>query len=173
MMFTERGDLLLDVHVTGEIPEFFCLWGQGCHTGGILRPNLFTVDDLLVSSLILFPLVGFFGRDGSPILDLEAETIHVCIAWALLNILGCFILFFTFLGLFLSHIFLRIVFSVHGIRGLVNNPPLSMWLGLVASETIRSCFCLKSISLVSRVASRLTTHSKWLESFYFTLFTPF
>lgn len=23
--------------------------------------------------------------------DLEAETIHVCIAWALLNILGCFL----------------------------------------------------------------------------------
>lgn len=81
-------------------------------------------------------------------MDLEAETIHVCIAWALLNILGCFILFFTFLGLFLSHIFLRIVFSVHG----MNNPPLGMWLGLVASETIRSCFCLKSISLeLSRV----------------------
>lgn len=63
--------------------------------------------------------------------DLEAETIHVCIAWALLNILGCFLLL-CYLLLFSSF---TDCFSVHGIWGLVNNTSLLLvcgWLGMVA-----------------------------------------
>lgn len=67
--------------------------------------------------------------------DLEAETIHVCIAWALLNILGCFFLLLCYLLLFSSF---TDCFSVHGIWGLVNNTSLltGMWLVGYGSETM-------------------------------------
>jgi hypothetical protein len=60
--------------------------------------------------------------------DLEAETIHVCIAWALLNILGCYFCWLPSPSIFfLSFHLLRIVFSVHRIQELVNNAPLCHW----------------------------------------------
>jgi hypothetical protein len=93
----------------------------------------------------------FFTGAGMDIIfkDLEAETIHVCIAWALLNIFGLF-----FIALLPSTFLIFYCFSVHGIWGLVNNASLPLvcgWLGLVAKPWDGSCFCLKSISLgVSR-----------------------
>lgn len=59
--------------------------------------------------------------------DLEAETIHVCIAWALLNILGCYFCWLPSPSIFFSFHLLRIVFSVHRIQELVNNAPLCHW----------------------------------------------
>jgi hypothetical protein len=77
--------------------------------------------------------------------DLEAETIHVCIAWALLNILG-FFLYCVFCHLL--RLFFFVLFSYHftdcflctsdsGIgEQRASRPLVCGWLGLVASETM-------------------------------------
>lgn len=91
------------------------------------------------------------GRDGYHIFkDLEAETIHVCIAWALLQYLGlvfhaCCTLFFycLFFGYSLLFYFLYIGSGMGDTRySLLPCHGCSGWLGLVASETmgLRSCF---------------------------------
>lgn len=84
--------------------------------------------------------------------DLEAETIHVCIAWALLNILGCFLLLCYLLSSFTD------CFCVHGIWGLVNNTSLPLvcgWLGLVAKPWDAELFLfeLDILGGLSRCAS--------------------
>lgn len=70
--------------------------------------------------------------------DLEAETIHVCIAWALLNILGCLLLLVIFSVYFF--LFLRICFLCTSDSGngehRASLPLVCGWLGWVASETM-------------------------------------
>jgi hypothetical protein len=74
--------------------------------------------------------------------DLEAETIHVCIAWALLNIFGLLLLrlvtfsvyFFTLFPL-LTDCFLCTSDSGIG-EQRASLPLVCGWLGLVASETM-------------------------------------
>lgn len=108
----------------------------------------------LFSFYDLFVWVLFFTGAGMDIIfkDLEAETIHVCIAWALLNILGCFLLLCYLLSSFTD------CFSVHGIWGLVNNTSLPLvcgWLGLVAKPWDAELFLfeLDILGGLSRCAS--------------------
>jgi hypothetical protein len=75
--------------------------------------------------------------------DLEAETIHVCIAWALLNIFGLlFIASCPLLRLFFSSLFplLTDCFLCTSDSGIgeqrASLPLVCGWLGLVASETM-------------------------------------
>lgn len=107
-----------------------------------------------LSTISLFGFV--FTGAGMDIIfkDLEAETIHVCIAWALLNILGCFLLL-CYLLLFSSF---TDCFSVHGIWGLVNNASLPLVcgrLGLVAKPLDAELFLFEIDILggLSRCAS--------------------
>jgi hypothetical protein len=73
--------------------------------------------------------------------DLEAETIHVCIAWALLNILGCYFCWLPspsiFFFIFSSFTDCFLCTSDSGIGEQRASLPLVCgWLGLVASETM-------------------------------------
>lgn len=128
-------------------------------SGRVLRPNDFARYTYAVALFFIFFLwslcLGFFFTGaGMDIIfkDLEAETIHVCIAWALLNILGCFLLLCYLLSSFTD------CFSVHGIWGLVNNTSLPLvcgWLGLVAKPWDAELFLfeLDILGGLSRCAS--------------------
>lgn len=128
-------------------------------SGRVLRANDFARYTYAVALFFIFFLwslcLGFcFTGAGMDIIfkDLEAETIHVCIAWALLNILGCFLLLCYLLSPFTD------CFSVHGIWGLVNNTSLPLvcgWLGLVAKPWDAELFLfeLDILGGLSRCAS--------------------
>lgn len=71
---------------TGVVLSFFTI-------GGARLTDAVTYWMISYSWILFFSLV--FGRDGYHIFkDLEAETIHVCIAWALLKYLGLFLVYF-------------------------------------------------------------------------------
>jgi len=125
-----------------------------------LGPTHLRCDLFIFSDFLTFWFLGVLlsGRDGYHIFkDLEAETIHVCIAWALLQYLGFFVfvcvlhpsrlLLILGYGFFFS--FLYIGLGMDNTRySLLPCHGYSGWLGLVASETM-GCgvvFCLKSIS---------------------------
>jgi hypothetical protein len=108
MMYRTCSDLLLDVHVAlGTWSWFFCLFtGLGKRMDRLralaLSLSLFTVH-IRCDSFRRFPCfldflgVLFYSWGGMDITffkDLEAETIHVCIAWALLKYLGLFLFLF-------------------------------------------------------------------------------
>jgi hypothetical protein len=157
---------------------FFCLF-QGWEKGWIACERPFTparplsflfrtyaviyLDDFLAFWTFLGFCFTLMGRDGYHIFfkDLEAETIHVCIAWALLKYLGfvfwfcCtltlrfFVYFstiFLFLGLYIGFMgeWVTCEYSLLPLpRGAVAG-----WGVLVAQQTM-GCgvvFCLKSIS---------------------------
>ena len=134
-----------------------------------------------------FVLGFFFTGAGMDIIfkDLEAETIHVCIAWALLNILGCFLLrlvtftvYFLFsIPLFTDCFSLYIGFGDWWTTRYLATGTWLVGLGCERNHGMRSCFCLKSISLgVSRVCEfRPFMHLKWLFSLstYYLPLSPF
>lgn len=83
--------------------DFFAFFGR------VLRANDFARYTYAVTNLFSFCDLFwcfFFTGAGMDIIfkDLEAETIHVCIAWALLNILGCFLLLYHLLRPLFSHL---------------------------------------------------------------------
>jgi hypothetical protein len=103
------------------------------YLGGVCVPTTLPDTPPLLHFLSSISLFGFLFITGAGMdiifKDLEAETIHVCIAW------HCWIswVVFYFVTFYFAHL-LRIV-SVHGIWGLVNNASLPLvcgWLGLVA-----------------------------------------
>lgn len=111
MMYRMCGDLLFFstcMSLGTGVEIFLSFQGEGLLAKHIflgpthLRCDLF--DDFLLLWICLFSLGLFFSWAGwisHFFKDLEAETIHVCIAWALLKYLGLF--FFVFIaGLHIS-----------------------------------------------------------------------
>lgn len=139
--------------MTFGVDSTFFFW-EGFACKRLCQIYTYAVALYFLSTISLFGFV--FTGAGMDIIfkDLEAETIHVCIAWALLNILGCFLLLCYSL-LFSSF---TDCFSVHGIWGLVNNASLPLVcgrLGLVAKPLDAELFLFEIDILggLSRCAS--------------------
>ena len=145
--------------------------------GRVLRANDFARYTYATSFSFLRSLcLGFFFITGVGMdiifKDLEAETIHVCIAW---HCWISWVVFYCFVTFYFAHL-LRIV-SVHGIGGLVNNASLPLvcgWLGLVAKPWDAELFLFEIDILggLSRSAS-LDHYALKMLSFSFILFSWF